>query len=140
MTKAQGFFQARQQNQQQCNQQQQQQQGQHPQQFQRQLNSLHQNTLQTQNSKDMSSQRGNLYQWRSQQQQQCRGSQCQTPEQARGHTKNCGVRKAPGTFNSVNSSTGGRGGLCSVHSDCPGRQSCKPTGHGCCGHAPKRCF
>lgn len=139
MPKAQGFFQARQQNQQQHNQQQQQQQGQHHQQFQRQLNSLHQNTHQTQNSK-APAQRGNLYQWRSQQQQQCRGSQCQTPEQARGHTKNSGVRKAPGTFNSVNSSTGGRGGLCSVNSDCPGRQSCKPTGHGCCGHAPKRCF
>ena len=35
---------------------------------------------------------------------------------------------------------GSRGGIaCSVNRDCPKGTSCRPTGHGCCNHAPKRC-
>ena len=32
------------------------------------------------------------------------------------------------------------GARCSVNRDCPKGHRCKPSGHGCCNHAPKRCF
>ena len=32
------------------------------------------------------------------------------------------------------------GKTCSVNRDCPKGKQCRPTGHGCCNHAPKRCM
>ena len=32
------------------------------------------------------------------------------------------------------------GNPCSVNRDCPKGKQCRPSGHGCCNHAPKRCY